>query len=143
MICVICGKKQAVDHGMCEECLRANIKIEPISQVNLAICPKCGSVRIGKKWYKSDYAGKLMPVLMDELKCNDRDASLTGNPKSIVMDDQNKTINFDVNIERKYIDSIKQNVSVPYSVNYISCPTCNKLTGSYYEAVIQLRTLST
>ncbi len=143
MICVICGKNQAVDHGMCEECIKENIKVEAISQVNLAFCPKCGSIRIGKKWYKNDYAGRLMPVLMDELKCTDRDAVLTGNPKSIVMNDQDKTISFEISIDRKYIDSMNEKISVPYSVSYISCPTCNKFTGSYYEAVIQLRTVST
>ncbi|CAC12117.1 conserved hypothetical protein [Thermoplasma acidophilum] len=143
MKCVVCGKNEAVEHGVCSQCLFDRANIENIGNVNIAICPKCGSVRIGKKWYREDYADHLLPLIMDEVKCSDPEAKISGDPKSVYFDESNRNLVLKVNITRDHMDPKVQTVSVPYSVNYISCPTCNKLTGSYFEATIQLRTVST
>ncbi|WP_297214873.1 60S ribosomal export protein NMD3 [Thermoplasma sp.] len=142
MKCVVCGKNEAIEHGVCSQCLYERANIENIGNVNIAICPKCGSVRIGKKWYREDYADRLLPLIMDEIKCTDPVAKITGDPKSIYFDESSRNLVLKVSIERQNMDSKVETVSVPYSVNYISCPTCNKVTGSYFEATIQLRTVS-
>ncbi|BAB59619.1 hypothetical protein [Thermoplasma volcanium GSS1] len=143
MKCVVCGRNEAVEHGMCSSCIYDNTNVENIGPVSLVFCPKCGSIRIGKKWYRDSYGNKLLPMLLDEVKCSDVNARISGDEKGIFFDEKNKQIILPVTIKRSNMKDKIQNVAIPYSVTYISCPTCNKITGSYFEATIQLRTVST
>ncbi|MGP6220050.1 NMD3-related protein [Caldiplasma sukawensis] len=134
MKCVICGDEEAVWRGKGSRCLWNEISISVPGSLEYIKCPKCESVKVGKKWEYSN-----------------GDISWSENSKKLFTVSEPFKIE-NIEIERGHSDMAYYKMLVSLSGETrefqgkihltrqnISCPNCNKITGSYYEAKIQIR----
>jgi nonsense-mediated mRNA decay protein 3 len=138
MKCIICGKNEAYKSGLCRSCLADKIQLKS-ENMDLTVCPKCGAVRLGKSWHYDNGDRYIVRsaeshIIMDK---NDKISRV----ESYNIGENEVTL--DLIIEDKNLGEIEKEISVPLKVSKESCPVCNKVTGSYYESVIQLRTYTT
>ena len=138
MKCIICGKNEAYKSGLCRSCLADKIQLKT-ENMELTVCPKCGAVRLGKSWHYDNadsfiIRGAESHIIMDK---NDRISRV----KSYTIGENE--VSLDLIIDDKNLGEVEKKVSVPLKIGKESCPVCNKVTGSYYESVIQLRTYTT
>lgn len=137
MKCVKCGKHEAVERGLCEVCLWDSLHIEVPGSIIKKTCSKCGAYFVGKAWVYRDGEEKWERKIFDNFSVNE--------PFKISGGKLNGTnrlgnyIKLEVEIERTDDDRKVENFEIPFIKESISCPTCNKVTGSYYEAKVQIR----
>ncbi|AAT44006.1 NMD3-related protein [Picrophilus oshimae] len=131
MKCILCGINEAYKDGICIECL-TSMKNVSYDKINITVCPKCGSIKINKRWYYNNPDDALFNYVSRMLEKKNNSIKKIYN---YLKDDY-------INVNIVFDDGIEKNVSIPMDVSRESCPVCNKLTGSYYEAIIQLRTFS-
>ncbi|ARD84345.1 NMD protein affecting ribosome stability and mRNA decay [Ferroplasma acidiphilum] len=107
--------------------------------MDLTVCPKCGAVRLNKKWHY-DNADKYIiksatsHVIMDK---EDKISSVTS------YNIGENEISMELVVEDRNLGDVEKEISINLKTYKESCPVCNKVTGSYYESVIQLRTYTT
>ncbi|MCL4328496.1 MAG: NMD3-related protein [Candidatus Thermoplasmatota archaeon] len=139
--CIVCGKNKPLSGGICGECLSAKTKVKIVEPLKLELCPKCGSIRTKGKWHDSRYDLSHDSSLR-------RIVTATGKAgvriNSVMIDFDNKDATGSVEVELQVDGQLlrRETVDFPYNVTKNSCDTCNKLTGSYFEAIIQIRSIS-
>ncbi len=131
MKCIVCGINEAYENGICIDCL-ANLKNVSYDKVNITECPKCGAIKINKRWYYNNPENELFNHVSRILKKKNKD----------IEEIYNYSMDNNINLTLKFSDGIEKTLNIPLEISKESCPVCNKLTGSYYEAIIQLRTFS-
>ena len=139
MICIKCGKKEAVLNGLCESCYLEQIKLTFPDIIRVENCPKCNAVKVKNRWYYSNEQEHIKHLVRDSITSTD--ASIITDINSINYDLKTKNgyIDIDYTFSRPGISAISGKERIPMAVLKQSCPQCNKLTGNYYEAVIQIR----
>ena len=143
MKCIICGEHEESLKGICENCLKERINAYTTGSIEITECPKCGSVKVGNRWYSGSYERPLNRKLSEHVKVDDPEASFNLNDNTVEIRDYSKEIRFSIVLEREGITPFEQQLALPMKKVLNSCPTCNKVTGSYYEATVQLRTYTT
>jgi nonsense-mediated mRNA decay protein 3 len=139
MICIKCGKNEVVLNGLCESCYLEEIKLTFPDIVRVENCPKCNAVKVKNRWYYSNEEDHIKHLVRDSIVSND--SSIITDITSITYDLKSKNgyIDIDYTFARPGIARISGSRKIAMSVLRQSCPQCNKLTGNYYEAVIQIR----
>ena len=138
MKCILCGENEAYKLGLCRSCLSDKIHLKS-DNMDLTVCPKCGAVRLNKKWHY-DNADKYIiksatsHVIMDK---EDKISSVTS------YNIGENEISMELVVEDRNLGDVEKEISINLKTYKESCPVCNKVTGSYYESVIQLRTYTT
>jgi nonsense-mediated mRNA decay protein 3 len=139
MKCIICGEKDSVERGLCEDCLFKSVSITFDASEDIVICPKCGGIKIGKRWHYRNREREMQKRIESKINLRGIDgktASVSFNDFDMAEDDK---IEFEAEIESstglKHI--FPGEVHLKKLLN--SCPECNKKTGSYYEAIVQIR----
>lgn len=138
MKCILCGENEAYKLGLCRSCLSDKIHLKS-DNMDLTVCPKCGAVRLNKKWHY-DNADKYIiksatsHVIMDK---EDKISSVTS------YNIGENEISMELVVEDRNLGNVEKEISINLKTYKESCPVCNKVTGSYYESVIQLRTYTT
>ena len=141
MKCIVCDKNEAVDHGQCLECLSKSLQISVTGSIDITICPKCDSYKIGNRWHRSAMKANLASKIEKHISSGETGTELRVVADSIEIQRTEGRIDFLVTADYKNLVSQPRNLSIPGKILLNSCPTCNKITGSYYEAIIQMRTL--
>ena len=141
MKCIICDKNEAVDHGQCAECLSKNIQISVTGSMDVTVCPKCKSFKIGERWRSTGMNTLLAKKIAGHIHSRDRSFEISIVSDSIELSRPDGKIDFMVTVDGGSFVSEPRSLSIQSNIIFNSCPTCNKLTGSYYEAIIQIRTL--
>lgn len=129
MICVNCGK--ASDEAFCDDCFLKKNELFSIGNFSLKKCRQCGSYFSGKTKYKTiedailERIEEKGSIVKTEIKC-----VLKGVTKAAIrccgyIKPVKKLKYEDKNIEIRAIDN--------------KCDECSKLSGNYYEAVLQIR----
>ncbi|MEM0140270.1 MAG: NMD3-related protein [Ferroplasma sp.] len=138
MKCILCGKNEAYKFGLCESCLAGKIKLKA-DPVQLVECPKCGAVKVNKRWYYDNAPKYVLKNVSSHINTDRTDKissihdfNIDGNTASMI-----------VVVDDKNLGKIEKALSMDVKLIKESCPVCNRFTGSYYEAVIQLRTFTT
>lgn len=139
MKCIVCGAKESVERGLCEDCLFNSVNLSYDSSEEIVICPKCDAAKIRKKWYYRNSEREIEKKISSGVR-------VTG------MNDAVFELEFEhFDLSRDDSISFKSQVTSPGGNRHVfsgvinlkktrnSCPECNKKTGSYYEAVIQIR----
>lgn len=142
MKCIQCEKNEAVEKGLCEECIRKNLIIDVSGSLDVTFCPKCDSVKIGGKWYADDrYIDAINSRLSGFVKVSDSDTSIT--PIGTThLDPVMERVTFVVSVSKGDALRLEYSGEIPIRKTVNSCPTCNKITGSYFEATVQIRTIT-
>lgn len=140
MKCIQCEKNEAVEKGLCEECIKNNLLISISGSLDVTICPKCGSVKIGKKWYTDGrHLEAISSRVPDFVKVSDK--SFKVKPVGVTrMNEIEETVSFVTTISKEGVLEFEYSGEIPIRKTINSCPTCNKITGSYFEATVQVRT---
>lgn len=138
MKCIICGKNEAYKSGICRSCLSDKIQLKA-ENMDLTVCPKCGAVRVNKSWHYDDADRYIVRAAESHIKFDKNDKIARVESYHIGENE----VSLDLIINDKNLGEVEKEVSVPLKISKESCPVCNKVTGSYYESVIQLRTYTT
>ncbi len=139
MKCINCGTNEAVEHGLCSACITSSIKINTPGVYEITVCPKCESVQVGKRWMERDGHALFEKKLLNSISSNDETAKIHIEDSSIRINAYKGTATLFISVERPNIPDIHREIEIPYKVRKVSCPSCNKATGSYYEAKVQIR----
>lgn len=142
MKCIVCGEREASVHGQCEECFLDHIQVASTGSIEVTLCPKCEAFKIGNTWSRGKLEQQLSKKIVTHIEARDPNVSLEVENNSVVLKRVEGKIEFlfDITTEGQKMGGYP--MSVPSRILLNSCPTCNKISGSYYESIIQLRTLT-
>ncbi|MDI9643555.1 MAG: NMD3-related protein [Archaeoglobales archaeon] len=127
MKCVVCGKETRF--RICGSCLIERGAVAKLEKLNLEVCAKCNSIKIGGVWLNIPLEEAIERIVYEKLKV-----------------DPNLSVN-GVKVEEKLIvlsgilndDPVEISIPLQYKLHRISCPRCSMESGGYYEAIVQLR----
>lgn len=142
MKCITCDSEDAVVHGQCVHCFTEHLQIGTTGSVDVTICPKCTSFKIGNTWSRGKFEKPLAKKIGERLTFNDPGVQTEVDPASVELKRLEGKITFTASLEMDGSRITSVSHDIPARILLNSCPTCNKITGSYYESIIQLRTLT-
>lgn len=142
MKCITCDSSEAVIHGQCQNCFTDHIQITTNSSLEVTICPKCGAFKIGNSWSRGKIERPISKKISSHILLNDPNVSTRILSDSIQLQRLENRITFSTELLTGGEKISDKEAEIPARILLNSCPTCNKITGSYYEAIIQLRTLT-
>jgi len=136
-LCIICGKN-AVIGNFCEDCWLKRQNLFKINDLEIKIC-SCNSYFNGKTWkHFNSLDNAVERFIKDNIKTKNKIIGKNIKLKKV----GNK---YNVNIEcvgyilqSKKIKHEKKNIVV--KITNVKCERCKKLSGNYYESVLQIRT---
>jgi len=140
MLCILCGKEEATHGRLCKDCLASTISLEIPEFMDITQCPKCGSIMIGKSWYRGDIIPRLTRALKKIIVLNNPNFRLE--ITSVTEDIDNGKVGANLRIYQDDTLLMDKDVTIKLKITKNSCPTCNRVSGSYYESILQVRTFS-
>ena len=128
---------------MCENCILERTRVSVSGSLPVTVCPKCGSIMIGNRWYRDQ--GDLPLVSRISQLCTVSDPhfhpEIEKDSMDMNLDEQN--VRFLVTVcDGSEFRSAPVQLEAKLSILKNSCPSCNRLSGSYYESIIQIRSFS-
>ena len=143
MKCILCDNEEAVSQGLGENCIISRTKIAAAGVLSITLCPKCGSLKIGNRWYQNRDELPLNSRLLNLCSVSDDHFHPEIDRDSIDLDVEGQSVKFIVTLsDGAEFRSSPIQLEAKISVLKNSCPSCNRLTGSYYESIIQIRSFS-
>ncbi len=117
-----------------------SLHIEYPQTIEMEVCPKCGAKKLKNRWEYKQSDVSLAKAIESRIHSDVRDVSLSVQlgPAST----GKKNIQYTTTISWPGVANIESSNTVEMAISKVSCPQCNKLTGSYYEAIIQLRSVN-
>ncbi|MBU0586647.1 hypothetical protein KJ780_03975 [Candidatus Micrarchaeota archaeon] len=126
-ICPRCGASEDSKKFLgpfCIDCTQFSIKIP--DRIDLERCKRCGKMRIRGKWIN------ISDAKLNEHICGKFKGEFDG--VEFILDG-----NIAVFTVKKAGDEIKIEKKINFEINEVICPECNKQSGGYFEAIVQLR----
>lgn len=127
LICPRCGsndqEKEFVE-SFCIDCLP--IKIENPNKFEYERCKKCERIKVVTYWKPFDISEIQKNIVS---KCR-------GEFEDVKVDFDTSELVFNLGEKRKNVELRRK---IEMSIKTTICPDCNKISGGYFEAVIQLR----
>jgi nonsense-mediated mRNA decay protein 3 len=143
MKCIICDSKEAVSKGICLDCIMSRTRITVSGNLSLNTCPKCGSWSSGGRWVRQVSDLRLSKQVNSLCEVSDPHYSLRVDEDSIDFVPGEERVNFNAYLtDDMGFRSPAIQLEIHVSPAKVSCPSCNRLTGSYYESIIQIRSYS-
>lgn len=139
--CVKCGCDCAESlDGLCMECWLDGRKLTALPHhVDLPVCTNCGEFNFGDRWLKRDMAVAVQDAAVDALTAI-KDVNVVAVSTDVDCQDPYvyvvqvrstcDVMGYEAEDEASTIVRIKNNV----------CRRCSRMLGSYYEAILQIRT---
>jgi nonsense-mediated mRNA decay protein 3 len=140
MYCVECGNEGKLYENLCEKCFRkkANLfKLPPVLKVT--ICGNCNAREKAKHWEQSSTLDSALRELVREHLTIKKGVS--GVDLSFKLSPEKTNIlRSEININGKYKDiSLSDTIPTEIRITFGTCGRCSRLSGSYFEAKIQIR----
>ena len=145
--CYLCGKDSVVD-GLCGSCYnQQHPLIEVSTPLSILACKRCGSVKVPGGWKKlsidtrdpDEQAERQMEIILEQ------EIKLLAPGVSIEFEEEKKldrVTNIVVYASGQSHESLpihEENYNVEMRFSYGTCDTCGKMSGGYYEAILQIR----
>jgi nonsense-mediated mRNA decay protein 3 len=142
LACPICGRPadNLVD-GRCRDCFLKTFTLARIPHiVRTIICPLCGAVKKGRRWEGN--TAELEDVIQEGIK------------EALKLDPDSGDVNVSIDLTSSdpsiyhagirvdaSVKGIRTNAALKTEVRVSSetCDTCSRISGGYYEAVVQVR----
>ena len=135
MNCVICGSPAVIYKNMCVSCAAESIRLKAPGKIEVSVCRKCGSIRTGKRWIRSDVERAMTDYILSLIKLNDESFELSLNG----MEKANDILHLNLQASLNGITVKHFSLDIPIREKMESCTLCDRKSGSYYEAILQLR----
>ena len=141
--CVKCGKdcEESID-GLCIDCWLDGRRLTSLPHhVDLKVCTNCGEYEFGDRWLKrdrmvavQDAAADALSVIRDAVPVSVSTEAVEQDPYvySVTVRTTCDVMGYEADDEETTIVRIKNTV----------CKRCSRQLGSYYEAILQLRSAS-
>jgi nonsense-mediated mRNA decay protein 3 len=129
MICPKCGAKNSEIQFMgpfCVNCYEISIKLPKPSEAKFTKCKRCGKMLFKGEWQAFDIS-KVVKNLFKKSK---------GEFDSVDYDPDRQKLVFKA--IRGGTEKIVEN-PFPIEINVNICPDCSRMSGGYFEAIVQLR----
>lgn len=140
--CPRCGSPDG-DGDLCSKCFaETRTAVEASRETELRVCSQCGSYVTDAGWTSSDEAVPLEDLALEAAK---RGVKAHREAEEVGVDVVVERVDQDVYmVEGSYTASMRGhrvagNFTVEVSVKRETCPTCSKLSGGYYESIVQVR----
>jgi len=136
--CPKCGTEQAVFvKGFCINCYTKDHELISIEETqNLDLCYKCEKVNVSGKWYeqtpeifKEFIDSKLKSKELVNMKIDFELSELDEKTKQVMLNIKAELSNQPIELNKKILIKLKE----------LLCDHCMKLSGSYHEAIVQIR----
>ncbi|WP_457548986.1 60S ribosomal export protein NMD3 [Archaeoglobus sp.] len=137
MRCAICGRTAVID-GLCIECYMERKRLSWVEDViEVVRCPKCGYFKVGNKWKDLDFESALFELVRSIVRVH---------PKFDV--EKLEVEPLTSGEVGRYVVRLKGNVEgyevvdekvVEVRLRSRTCERCTRLSGGYYEAIVQIR----
>lgn len=127
LVCPKCGKRNdetGFIEAFCAECYPINIQLP--KKITLLFCKHCNKMLLKGKWipYNKNVIGEYLIG-----KCR-------GDFSAAEYDPDSETITFTI---LKRGTEAKVKMIVPVELENVTCITCSRISGGYFESIIQLR----
>lgn len=136
--CVRCGAEvPVIIDGLCPNCLLDEGRIFTLpKEVKVTTCSLCSSIKVGSRWVSDtsieDYVRDIIISSMDVHR-DVRDVNIEVSIEGNVVTARVKGLLGGITLERDFM--------LKLSVNKVLCPQCIKIKGSYFEALVQIRSV--
>ncbi len=126
-VCIKCGAKRGTKPFIGLFCIDCYIpKIKMPKKFVVEICKRCGRIKVKGEWKKISF-DELGDYLGAKIKGEDVESAWVDVEEGIAYITMVK--NNEIEIKRK----------VNVEIKYTTCRECSKISGGYYEAIIQVR----
>ena len=125
LICPKCGKRSdeiAFIDAFCNACYPINIKAP--DSIELEQCTRCDKIRLRGEW--TPYGERKITELL-ESRCR-------GDFDSVTYDFVYQTASFGIKSGTEHIEK-----KIPLNLKKTICQQCSRISGGYFEGIIQLR----
>ncbi len=139
--CIKCGKRESVSMGLCQPCLEDVADLRASTPISVVTCRKCNSLFVGKRWLHNWRLSDLDSLARQSVSYNESKVSLKQislNQLEMEKEEATASVILETNDSYSYGSSIKFKVARGSR----SCDLCNRKSGSSYEAIVQLRSVS-
>ncbi len=129
IICPKCGANSSIVKfigSFCVNCYEINVKLPKASEAKFTKCKRCGKMLFKGQWQKFNLK-KVVENLFKKSK---------GEFDSVDYDMDRRMLIFKT--EKLGTEKIVENF-FPFEININLCPDCSRMSGGYFEAIIQLR----
>ncbi len=138
--CIVCGAPPPLTSDrLCETCLRARVKLSTMPErIQQDRCSKCGFFEVRGRWTEIEGDSLADLRIRENLMVEDRSKQVSVSFAVESIDERTSRLHVDVGgvVEsHEFSDSH----SVLLQTSNAVCPTCTRKAGSYFEAVMQLR----
>jgi len=129
IICPRCGANSndiKFIESLCVNCYQINVKLPKSSEAKFTKCKRCGKMLFKGEWQKFDIQ-KVIRNLFKKSK---------GEFDSVDYD-----LSREVLIFKKEKEGVEKILEIPFplEMNVNICPDCSRMSGGYFEAIVQLR----
>jgi nonsense-mediated mRNA decay protein 3 len=140
MFCVECGRDGEVFEALCAQCFLDRKKLVELPEVlDVTLCSSCANTLVGKKWAKEELDAVIDQLISSSTWLNPALAVLGRDSDKRFEDQNNMSVLVKTSIRLGDQDRIVER-GVRIRLKHGTCPVCSKRHGSYYEAIIQVRT---
>ena len=140
MFCVQCGKED-VDtiNGLCMECFLNGRKLVTMPHhVDLIKCSNCGEYSLGDQWLKMPQDDAIMDIAMSTVMMIPEAKLVSVGQMIERQDDKNFVVHVQFDLDVNGVMANDEDSTIVRLKNGV-CKRCSRQLGSYYEAIIQLR----
>ncbi len=123
MRCPVCGARENEKPFIgpfCVDCYEVKCKLP--KELELLVCARCGKARLRGEWREIS-EGEVEEWVLSKCK---------GEDQPVAFDLENREVIF-----KLYGKEVRKPIKL--IIKRITCPTCAKMSGGYYEAILQLR----
>lgn len=140
MYCVECGKDTKLYEKLCEDCFIRKMKFYTFKKVlKLTLCSQCNARKVSNHWVETtSVEDGIREALIESINPN----LGIKNPKYSIklIPDRTNIFRALISINAEFEDlKINDELEMEVRLNYHTCNRCSKLSGSYFEAIIQVR----
>ncbi len=137
MRCAICGNTAVID-GMCVKCYMERKQLSWVDDIiEVVRCPKCGYFKVGNRWKNLDFESALLELIHSSVRVHPQFDVEGLEVEPLTAGEVGKYIVRLVGNVEGY--EVAEEKVVEVRLKSRTCERCTRISGGYYEAIVQIR----